>query len=105
MFDRVYRWCLTELMIECEPRDLRYNATEFDGWNERHWTVPFEGNKLVMQWNPLEHVYLVCVIFLTYDYLSHHTGERFSLVWFTPLGVNIPEDLFWIDQATGKVKA
>jgi hypothetical protein len=47
----------------------------------------------------------VCVIFLTYDYLSHHTGERFSLVWFTPLGVNIPEDLFWIDQATGKVKA
>ena len=42
-------------MIECEPRDLRYNATEFDGWNERHWTVPFEGNKLVMQCN------LVCV--------------------------------------------
>jgi hypothetical protein len=30
-------------MIECEPRDLRYIATEFDGWNERHWTVPFVG--------------------------------------------------------------
>jgi hypothetical protein len=32
-----------ELMIECEPRDIRYIATEFDGWNERHWTLPFEG--------------------------------------------------------------
>ena len=30
-------------MIECEPRDIRYVATEFDGWNERHWSLPFEG--------------------------------------------------------------
>lgn len=33
------------------------------------------------------------------------SGERFSLVWFTPLGIKVPEDLFWIDQASGDVKA
>ena len=31
-------------------------------------------------------------------------GERFSLVWFTPLGVNIPQDLFWIDPASGAIR-
>lgn len=34
-------------MVECEPKDIRYVATEFDGWNERHWTLPFEGNLFI----------------------------------------------------------
>jgi hypothetical protein len=46
-------------------------------------------------------IYLVLAL-LYIHYLS--AGERFSLVWFTPLGVQIPEDLFWIDPATGQVK-
>ena len=41
----------------------RYNPLEFDGWMQRHWTLPF-------------------------------VGERFSLVWFTPLGI-AEEDLWW----------
>ena len=56
-----------ELMIENEVKDIRYNAVEFDGWGQRHWGLPFE-------------------------------GERYSLVWFTPLGVRIPEDLWWLDR-------
>eukprot|EP00946_MAST-07B_sp_MAST-7B-sp1_P003481 g3481.t1 len=44
-----------ELIVEGVPHDIRYNPIEFDGWNERHWTRPF-------------------------------TGERYSLVWFTPMG-------------------
>ena len=42
----LYSSIYAELMVECEPKDIRYVATEFDGWNERHWTVPFEGDKL-----------------------------------------------------------
>jgi hypothetical protein len=44
-----------ELMVEGESHDIRYNPLEFDGWKQRHWTLPF-------------------------------TGERYSLVWFTPKG-------------------
>jgi hypothetical protein len=44
-----------ELVVEGNVNDIRYKALEFDGWNQRHWTLPFE-------------------------------GERFSIVWFTPLG-------------------
>ena len=43
--------------------DIRYHPLEFDGWKERHWTLPF-------------------------------VGERYSLVWFTPLGVT-QDDLWW----------
>jgi len=39
---------------------------EFDGWKERHWTLPFH-------------------------------GSRYSLVWFTPLGVH-ESDFFWLDE-------
>ena len=53
-----------EVVVESRPRDIRYCPLEFDGWNSRHWTLPFR-------------------------------GERYSLVWFTPLGVSIPGDLFW----------
>lgn len=44
-----------ELVVEGEQKDIRYKATEFNGWKQRHWTMPFR-------------------------------GERFSLVWFTPVG-------------------
>merc|ERR1719428_1919403 len=44
-----------ELVVEGEISDIRYRPLEFDGWNQRHWTLPFD-------------------------------GERFSVVWFTPVG-------------------
>ena len=44
-----------ELMVEGEAFDIRYKPLEFNGWTQRHWTKPFE-------------------------------GERYSLVFFTPLG-------------------
>ena len=44
-----------ELVVEGEKVDIRYKPLEFDGWKQRHWTMPF-------------------------------TGERYSLVWFTPKG-------------------
>merc|ERR1712080_180712 len=43
------------LIVEGDVHDIRYKPLEFNGWTQRHWTMPFE-------------------------------GERFSLVWFTPLG-------------------
>lgn len=42
-----------EIIVEGTEYDIRYNALEFDGWKQLHWTAPF-------------------------------SGERFSLVWFTP---------------------
>ena len=44
-----------ELVVEGEQKDIRYKSIEFNGWKQRHWTMPF-------------------------------LGERFSLVWFTPMG-------------------
>eukprot|EP00980_Cylindrotheca_fusiformis_P015463 scaffold4347_cov117-Cylindrotheca_fusiformis.AAC.7 len=52
-----------ELMVEGEEHDIRYKAIEFNGWTQRHWTLPF-------------------------------SGERYSLVWFTPKGC---EDMRGID--------
>jgi 2-polyprenyl-6-methoxyphenol hydroxylase-like FAD-dependent oxidoreductase len=49
--------------VEGVAHDIRYEPLEFDGWSQRHWTLPF-------------------------------VGERYSLVWFTPLGVR-QEDLWW----------
>jgi len=43
-----------ELVVEGEVCDIRYAPREFNGWRQRHWTLPF-------------------------------VGERFTLVWFTPL--------------------
>ena len=44
--------------VEGKPYDIRYQPLEFDGWKQRHWTEPFQ-------------------------------GERYSLVWFSPAGVDI----------------
>ena len=53
-----------EIVIEDEPRDIRYSPVEFDGWCERHYTLPF-------------------------------VGERYSIVYFTPMGVG-KEDMWWL---------
>ena len=45
-----------ELQCEYDVEDIRYSPFEFDGWSQRHSTLPFQ-------------------------------GERYSLVWFTPYGV------------------
>lgn len=42
-----------ELVVEGTAHDIQYRPLEFDGWRQRHWTLPY-------------------------------TGDRFSLVWFTP---------------------
>ncbi len=34
-----------ELVVEGRPHDVRYTPMEFDGWRERHWTAPFEGER------------------------------------------------------------
>lgn len=52
-----------EIVVEGKAYDLRYKPVEFDGWKQRHWTLPFK-------------------------------GERFSLVYFSPLGVT-DDRLFW----------
>jgi hypothetical protein len=39
-----------ELVVESETRDIRYKAIEFNGWTERHWTMPFEGERFSLVW-------------------------------------------------------
>jgi len=53
-----------ELLVENEIQDIRYKPLEFNGWQSRHSTLPF-------------------------------IGERYSLVFFTPRGIDL-EDMFWL---------
>jgi hypothetical protein len=39
-----------ELVVEGERLDIRYNAVEFDGWKQRHWTMPFAGERYSLVW-------------------------------------------------------
>jgi tRNA U38,U39,U40 pseudouridine synthase TruA len=39
-----------ELMVEGEKCDIRYKAIEFDGWKQRHWTLPFIGERYSLVW-------------------------------------------------------
>lgn len=39
-----------ELVVESETRDIRYKGFEFNGWTERHWTMPFEGERFSLVW-------------------------------------------------------
>jgi tRNA U38,U39,U40 pseudouridine synthase TruA len=52
-----------EIVVEGQPHDIRYKPIEFNGWKQRHWTLPFK-------------------------------GERYSLVYFTPLGTD-EKRMFW----------
>ena len=39
-----------ELVVEGEPHDIRYAPLTFDGWRQRHWTLPFEGERFSLVW-------------------------------------------------------
>jgi len=54
-----------ELLVEGVIHDIRYQPLTFDGWSQRHSTLPF-------------------------------VGERYTLVWFTPMGVE-RDDMFWLE--------
>lgn len=34
-----------ETIVEGISYDIRYNALEFDGWNQLHWTSQFQGER------------------------------------------------------------
>lgn len=34
-----------ELMVEGMSHDIRYKPLEFNGWKQRHWTLPFYGER------------------------------------------------------------
>ena len=38
------------LYVEGESFDIRYKPIEFDGWNLRHWTASFEGERFSLVW-------------------------------------------------------
>jgi hypothetical protein len=39
-----------ELVVEGEKKNIRYKALEFNGWTERHWTMPFQGERYSLVW-------------------------------------------------------
>ena len=39
-----------EIYVEGQAYDIRYEALEFDGWKQRHWTAPFEGERYSLVW-------------------------------------------------------
>ena len=38
------------LMVEGTAHDILYQPLEFDGWKQRHWTQPFEGERFSLVW-------------------------------------------------------
>lgn len=39
-----------ELVVEGKQHDIRYKPLEFDGWKQRHWTMPFVGERYSLVW-------------------------------------------------------
>ena len=39
-----------ELGVEYDVHDIRYRPIEFDGWRERHYTLPFVGERYSLVW-------------------------------------------------------
>jgi hypothetical protein len=39
-----------ELVVEGEKKDIRYQGLEFNGWSQRHWTMPFDGERFSLVW-------------------------------------------------------
>ena len=37
-----------EIAVESNEHDIRYKPLEFDGWRERHWTLPFRGERFTL---------------------------------------------------------
>ena len=38
------------LVVEGEVREIRYRPLEFNGWTQRHWTLPFAGERFSLVW-------------------------------------------------------
>mmetsp|Transcript_11872 Transcript_11872/g.17432 ORF Transcript_11872/g.17432 Transcript_11872/m.17432 type:complete len:104 (+) Transcript_11872:882-1193(+) len=39
-----------DLVVEGVRKDIRYQAIEFNGWTQRHWTMPFQGERCSLVW-------------------------------------------------------
>lgn len=39
-----------ELVVEGKQEDIRYRALEFNGWTQRHWTMPLQGERYSLVW-------------------------------------------------------
>ncbi|KAL7494910.1 hypothetical protein ACHAWT_005058 [Skeletonema menzelii] len=39
-----------ELVVEGTRKDIRYNPIQFNGWKQRHWTLPFKGERYSLVW-------------------------------------------------------
>jgi hypothetical protein len=39
-----------ELVVEGVKHNIRYKPLEFNGWTERHWTLPFNGERYSLVW-------------------------------------------------------
>ena len=39
-----------ELLVEGKTHDIRYKPLEFDGWSQRHSTLPFIGERYTLVW-------------------------------------------------------
>lgn len=39
-----------ELVVEGTVSDIRYRPLEFDGWRQRHWTLPYAGERFSLVW-------------------------------------------------------
>lgn len=39
-----------ELGVEGDIHDVRYKPLEFNGWKQRHWTLPFAGERFSLVW-------------------------------------------------------
>jgi len=39
-----------ELCVETVEHNVRYQPLVFDGWQERHWTLPFQGERFSLVW-------------------------------------------------------
>jgi FkbM family methyltransferase len=39
-----------EVVVEGKPYDIRYDALEFDGWRQLHWTAPYVGERNSLVW-------------------------------------------------------
>ncbi len=39
-----------ELVVEGQVNEILYRPLEFNGWTQRHWTLPFRGERYSLVW-------------------------------------------------------
>jgi len=39
-----------QLVVEGDTNDIRYKGLQFNGWKQRHWTLPFRGERFSLVW-------------------------------------------------------